>query len=278
MQNEPRIPRRCSIFPGRAPHPPRPSRRWGAVAALVVLAAVLGIATPEDAQAQELPGPPQNFTATAGDTQVVLTWDAPADGGGAPITAYQYRTAVGATVPEFHSWIQLDGADSLEATVPGLTNGTRYAFEVRAKNRNIGGEGSVATATATPVADVTLTWDAREAGLEPSFTVTITFLEAVEGFTLDDISVNAINISDLPGLGSAAFHQWELTDLNFQTTISATTYSVKVTPVSHTITVGPMNSMSPRTLQPQKVRVIIPVNAAQAVDGGTPNRQKSSVD
>ena len=195
MQNEPRIPRKCSIFPGRAPHPPRPSRRWGAVAALVALAAVLGIATPEDARAQAPPGPPQNFTATAGDTQVVLTWDAPASAGGAAITSYQYRVAVGATVPESHSWIQLDGADS--ATVPGLTNGTQYAFEVRAKNRNIGGEGPVATATATPVADVTLTWDAREAGLEPSFTVTITFLEAVEDFTLDDISVTAINISDL---------------------------------------------------------------------------------
>ena len=268
MQNEPRIPRRCSIFPGRAPHPPRPSRRWGAVAALVALAAVLGIATPEDARAQAPPGPPRNFTATAGDTQVVLTWDAPASAGGAAITAYQYRTAVGATVPESHSWIQLDGADS--ATVPGLTNGTQYAFEVRAKNRNIGGEGPVATATATPVADVTLTWDAREAGLEPSFTVTITFLEAVEGFTLSDITVNAINISDLPG----AFHQWELSlpAENFQT-ISATTYSVKVTPVPHTITVDPMDSMSPRTLQPQKVRVIIPVNAAQAANGRTPKRR-----
>ncbi len=55
MQNEPRIPRRCSIFPGRAPQPPRPSRRWGAGAALVVLAAVLGIATPENAQAQTPP-------------------------------------------------------------------------------------------------------------------------------------------------------------------------------------------------------------------------------
>ena len=55
MQAEPGIPRKRSIFPGRAPHPPRPSRRWGAGAALVVLAAVLGIATPEDARAQTPP-------------------------------------------------------------------------------------------------------------------------------------------------------------------------------------------------------------------------------
>ena len=73
MQNEPRIPRRCSIFPGCTPHPPRPSRRWGAVAALVVLAAVLGIAPPEDARAQTLPSPDTErdalaalYTATGG--------------------------------------------------------------------------------------------------------------------------------------------------------------------------------------------------------------------
>ena len=52
MQAEPGIPQSCSIFSGRAPQPPRPSRRWGAGAALIVLVAVLGIATPEDAQAQ----------------------------------------------------------------------------------------------------------------------------------------------------------------------------------------------------------------------------------
>ena len=55
MQAEPGIPQSCSIFSGRAPQPPRPSRRWGAGTALVVLVAVLGIATPEDAQAQPSP-------------------------------------------------------------------------------------------------------------------------------------------------------------------------------------------------------------------------------
>ena len=153
--------------------------------------------------------------------------------------------------------------------MPGLTNGTQYAFEVRAKNRNIGGEGLVATATATPMADVTLTWDAREAGLEPSFTVTITFLEAVEDFTLDDISVTAINISDLfeePG----AFHQWELPAENFQG--SGTTYSVEVTLEPRTITDGPVGNRTPRILQPQRARVIIPVDAAQVANGETPKR------
>ena len=61
MQNEPRIPRKCSIFPGRAPQPPRPSRRWGAGAALVVLVAVLALALPEAAQAQPVQTLISNF-------------------------------------------------------------------------------------------------------------------------------------------------------------------------------------------------------------------------
>ena len=68
MQNEPGIPQRCSIFPGRAPQPPRPSRRWGAAAALVVLAAVLALALPEAAQAQPVQTLISNFGQTVGST------------------------------------------------------------------------------------------------------------------------------------------------------------------------------------------------------------------
>ena len=247
------------------------------MAALVVLAAVLGIATPEDARAQTVtvPGPPQNFTVFPSGAHAVLFWSAPENTGGASITTYEYRYAAGDTVPSTTSWTITADEGALSAIVRGLTTGTQYAFEVRALNSS-GTDagpvaGPVATATATPMADITLTWDAREAGLEPSFTLTITFLEAVEGFTLDDISVNAINISDLPE-EPGAFHQWELPAENFQT-ISATTYSVKVTPHPRTITIGPVGNRTPRTLQPQRARVIIPVNAAQVANGGTPKRE-----
>ena len=43
-------------------------------------------------------GVPQNFRATAGDTQVVLRWTAPASDGGTAITTYQYRYSAGSTV------------------------------------------------------------------------------------------------------------------------------------------------------------------------------------
>ena len=104
MQAEPGIPQSCSIFSGRAPQPPRPSRRWGAGAALVVLVAVLGIATPEDAQAQDRPwdaAAPSGSRRTS--ERVILNWSVPTRDGGAPITHYEYRYAVGPRgLPDHH--------------------------------------------------------------------------------------------------------------------------------------------------------------------------------
>ena len=183
MQDEPGIPWRCSIFPGRAPHPPRPSRRWGAGAALVVLVAVLGIATPEDAQAQ-LSAPQQFSVRIAADNgeQATLTWDAPTNDGGVTITKYQYRYSARNTVGASAMWTDVpDGADAdtdagneTTVTVTGLT-GTEYTFEVRAVNGM--GPGPAATKTVrAPSApqqfsvriaadngeQATLTWDAPQ--------------------------------------------------------------------------------------------------------------------
>ena len=263
MRNEPRIPRRRSLFPGCAPHPPRPSRRWGAVAALVVLAAVLGIATPEDARAQTVtvPGPPQNFTVWPSGAHAVLLWSAPENDGGAAITTYEYRYAAGDTVPPTTSWTDLEGGSW--AIVRGLTTGTQYAFEVRAWNS--AGAGSVATATATarPLADerpqITLTWD-EDAGLEPSFTVTITFSEAVADFTLQDILVLGFSRTD--GRGPS---QWEVRAADLQG--SGTTYSVEVTPDPHPVQDLPAGS----------VLFSISYDAVRTVSGGTPNEQKEQV-
>ena len=118
------------------------------------------------------PGMPQNLTATPGDRQVTLAWEAPATGD-APTEYWYTAKAVG-----------LDGTwystSTLTGTVDGLTNGTEYTFEVQASNA--AGEGPSATVTATPVAplevpgvprnltatagdkQVTLTWDRPNTG------------------------------------------------------------------------------------------------------------------
>ena len=233
MQAEPGIPQRCSIFSGRAPQPPRPSRRWGAGAALVVLVAVLGIATPEDVQAQTVPEAPWNLRATAGHAQVVLRWAAPPPlAGGTPITKYQYRYS--AVVPDdtiviWTDWTDVpDGADAdtdasneTTFTVPGLTNGTEYAFQVRAVDSVDAASDLTDDKRATPRLPrltLTITWDEQAARSQPSFTVTFTFSEAVEGFDAEDWRSHEVFASPA-------------TEANFQMT-SPTTYTIEVTPLA----------------------------------------------
>ena len=77
-----------------------------------------------------------------GDGQVVLTWDAPADDGGAEITDYEYR------IDRRNPWISIGSTDTTY-TVTGLVNGTSYVFEVRAVNA-AGRSASTNRAEATP--------------------------------------------------------------------------------------------------------------------------------
>ena len=104
-------------------------------------------------------GAPVGFTATAGNTQVTLSWSAPAasaSAGTAAVQKYQYRHQAGSGVSS--GWTDVaDGADNgnsagdeTSVTVTGLTNGTRYTFELRAVNA--AGNGSAAEAAATPTA------------------------------------------------------------------------------------------------------------------------------
>ena len=117
---------------------------------------------PSDASGTILaaPGAPQSFTATPGDTQVTLGWAPPGDTGGSAVTKYQYRHDEGSTIADSVTWNDVpDGSDTGSSTadetsfvVTSLTNGTEYAFEVRAVNAV--GEGAKAgPRTATPVAN-----------------------------------------------------------------------------------------------------------------------------
>ena len=90
------------------------------------------------------PGAPASLTATADDGEVGLAWSAPADDGGTPVTGYEYRFGAGDAVPGETPWREASAEGT--ATVTGLENETRYAFEVRALNRVGPGEASRTTA------------------------------------------------------------------------------------------------------------------------------------
>ena len=84
-------------------------------------------------------------TASPGNGQVTLRWNAPQNTGGAPIVRYEYRWRESGG--EFGDWVSVDPSER-SATVPNLTNGREYMFEVRGVNAL--GYGPVETATATP--------------------------------------------------------------------------------------------------------------------------------
>ena len=107
------------------------------------------------------PGKPTGLSATAGSTQVELTWTAPSDTGGSPITDYkvEHSSDAGSTWAVF-----ADGTGTgITATVTGLTNGQAYSFRVSATNSEGTGVPSDAV-TETPAA----TAPGKPTGLTPT--------------------------------------------------------------------------------------------------------------
>jgi subtilisin family serine protease/fibronectin type 3 domain-containing protein len=94
-----------------------------------------------------VPGVPTGLTATPGNSQVALSWTAPASNGGSAITGYKiYRGTVAGG--ETYTGTTVAGTSY---TNTGLANGTTYYFKVSAVNAV--GEGGLSNeASATPVA------------------------------------------------------------------------------------------------------------------------------
>jgi hypothetical protein len=91
----------------------------------------------------EKPDAVMNLTATAGNAQISLAWDAPSENGGEEITGYEVTA---------DNWANkvTKTASERSHTYTGLTNGTEYTFKVRAVNAN--GAGAESAAKATPTA------------------------------------------------------------------------------------------------------------------------------
>ncbi len=113
-----------------------------------------------------VPGAPTIDSATPGSGSVMLTWSAPADDGGSPVTGYHVSVGGGGTT---------DLGNVTSYTVTGLTNGTSYTFTIWATNAigdgatvDSGAVTPTATAPGAPTIDsataghqkVTLTWSA----------------------------------------------------------------------------------------------------------------------
>jgi Fibronectin type III domain len=96
--------------------------------------------------AAEVPGPPARLTATPGNTEVTLSWAAPASDGGSPVTSYNVYQG---TTAEFTGRAPVAKVTAISHTVTGLVNGTTYFFQVTAVNPV--GEGQASQVSAVPV-------------------------------------------------------------------------------------------------------------------------------
>jgi outer membrane protein OmpA-like peptidoglycan-associated protein len=174
------------------------------------------------------PDSPTALAGTPSSTQVSLTWTAPAQTGGAPITDYKiyYKSA--------STWIPFTDGVSTNTfvTVTGLTNGTAYDFKVSAVNSsNLEGEYS-AVITKTPASTpgtvtslaeasrsgtgATLTWTAPSSNGGSAITdylVQYKFDTDTAWVTFAD-GVSATTGASITGLLSGAAYNYQVSAIN----------------------------------------------------------------
>jgi titin len=104
------------------------------------------------------PGAPTGVAAIPGDASANVTWTAPTNSGGSPITSYVVQDSTdggGTWTPAVRSAAAAIAHDSpaTTETVTGLTNGTAYVFRVAANSTTGTGAYSTASAPVTPTGD-----------------------------------------------------------------------------------------------------------------------------
>jgi titin len=182
--------------------------------------------------ASALPGiasaAPLAFTATPGDSSVILNWTAPVNTGGLPIKSYVVeQNTTGNT------WSEVASVDmnSLSAYVSNLTNFTAYNFRVSAVTNF--GKGASATLTASPSVLPTAALTLKLVSVGPG-AVTVGW-DLVTGGSASTITGYKVEYS-------ADGQVWAVSTTTGATTTSATvsgltngkTYQIRVSPATAT--------------------------------------------
>ncbi len=204
-------------------------------------------ATKDAKPASATPGAP-DLSATAGDTQVKLEWADPND---SSIDEYQYRWKEGTQGTVFNDqdrWDKVPNSSSATDgyTVTGLTNGTSYAFQVRAADDDANPkEGNPVQIAATPTSSL----PAAPTGLTAT------------------VGNNRVELSwDDPDDSSIDNYRYSIDDVTSSTVISADTYTITIIDLTNGTTykleiwaenatgVGPASAIDAEPLPPQLVR------------------------
>jgi hypothetical protein len=131
------------------------------------------------------PSAPTSVTAAAGNSQVSLAWNAPANViAQAPIGNYfiQFSANAGSSWTTYGSTL----STATSAVVTGLTNGTAYTFRVAAVNAIGIGDYSAASSAVTPAAAVFIPIPAMTSNTSPSGVVSGSSTMGMPYFTVFD--------------------------------------------------------------------------------------------
>jgi hypothetical protein len=143
------------------------------------------------------PGAPTGVTATAGDATATVSWTAPVDNGGTPITSYLVTAYAGSVAQASQPVL----APITTTTFFGLTNGTAYTFSVVAYNQAGAGPAGTSNSVTPKVPPVTST----KYLLYPTQGLGTT--SGSQALTLTNNSTGTINVSavNLSGVNAAEF-------------------------------------------------------------------------
>jgi fibronectin type 3 domain-containing protein/type II secretory pathway pseudopilin PulG len=82
-----------------------------------------------------VPSPPQNLQANVGDRVISLSWSAPLDNGGSPITEYRIYRRLSGSSYNFNSPLATTSASVLSYNDTNVIPGNTYCYVVKAKNQ-----------------------------------------------------------------------------------------------------------------------------------------------
>ena len=157
----------------------------------------------------EVPVAPTEFTATLGNMEVALAWDAPGPDSGVTGHEYRYKT----TGNYLENWTAIAdsavaGMNEASFTVTGLTNGTQYTFQLRA----VSAAGNGDEAEADPVTPMLGICDrtakiqevilAALADVDDCAAVTVANLAGLTSLQVASQSIDSLKSGDFAGLTS----------------------------------------------------------------------------
>jgi hypothetical protein len=178
--------------------------------------------------AQVVAGATRTVTGVPGNTQVTLSWQAPAAvANAAPITGYRIRTYQGTGATVLREATTTGTATT--AVIGSLTNGIGYTFDVSAINSVGTGAPSARSASITPRADVvaptvTSTTPANGAtGVSRTANITGTFSEDITGYNATSVRLVRVNTGTVWAAGLSFNAATNVLTINPTSTLVANT-------------------------------------------------------